>query len=342
MSPDELHARALDLLLGGDTAGGIADLRAYLDARPEDAGAWMEIGTAYAAIDHHAQAVAALRRAVDLDRDAGDARRALARSLRRQAVIHYDARRYDEAAALLHEATRDAPGDARAFYALGVVEEARRDMGAAVAALRAAVDADPAMLDARRTLADALAGLGEHEAAVDQLDAVLSIDRTDERAAHNREVLMRALADMKARRLLGKDEAALAASALIQAGGLRRRDAIDRAVRYAAPLVEVYATFDEARALDAAVLVLTDPARAARTEDDVFQVTVIGEGGRRAAADLGTALTLTFLREALGCPLTTASALYARLLGGAAEVTWASAAVTFTSAPRPGLAVRRR
>lgn len=367
MTPDALHARALDLLVAGDTAGAITDLRTYLDARPDDGAAWLALGTAYAAIDHLRQAEAALRRAVDVGGDPfarlaharvlarlgrGDeatlaleeAARAApedARVLKELGLARYDQRRHDEAAALLEKAAALAPDDARACYALGVVHEAQKDMGAAVAAYRAAVRRDPALLDARRTLADALAGLGEHEAALAELTAVLAIDRTDEQAAHNREVLARALAEMQRRRLLGKGLEALEASALMVEGGFRSAGASEGAARFVAPLVEVYARRDEAGAIDALHLVLTDPERAARTEDDVFHVTVVAQDGRRVAADYGTALTLTFLREALGCPLTQASAIYARLLAGEAEVEWGGATVGFASVPRHGIRVAR-
>jgi len=370
MTPEALHVRALDLLVAGDIAGAITDLRAYLGACPDDGGAWLELGTAYAAVDHVAQAEEALRRAVELGADAfarlaharalarlgrlDDAAAALeeaakaapgdARVLRELGVVRYDQRRNDEAAALLEQAIGLAPDDARAWYALGVVQEARKDMGAAVAAYRAAVQRDPALLDARRTLVDALASLGEHEAAIAELDAVLAIDRTDEQAARNRDVLRRALAAMKRRRLLGAGAAALEASALLTEGGFRRLAAIagDRVARYAAPLVEVHATVPAGDAIEALVLVLTDPARATRTEDDVFEVTVVAEDGRRVPADRATALTLTFLREALGCPMTTASAIYARLLGGEAEVEWGGAVAAFTSAPPHGIRVALR
>ncbi len=367
MSPAELHARALDLLVAGDTAGAITDLRAYLEARPDDAAALLAIGTAYAAIDHLRQAETALQRAVELGGDPF-ARLAHARVLARLGrrdeaaaaleeaarlapddarvpkelgLLRYDQRRYDEAAALLSEAIARAPDDARAHYALGVVHEARKDVGAAVAAYRAAVRRDPALLDARRTLADALASLGEHEAAIAELEAVLAIDRSDTRAAQNREVLSRALAEMQRRRLLGKGMEALEASALLTEGGFRNRGTGGgkRTVRYAAPLVEVYAELDEAGTIAALHLVLTDPERAARTTDDVFQVTVIAHDGRRVAADFGTALTLTFLREALGCPLTQASAIYARLLAEETEVEWGGATVGFASEPRHGIKV---
>src|SRR5262249_48531379 len=158
--------------------------------------------------------------------------------------------------------------------------------------------------------------------------ALLSHDRTNEKAAHNREVLRSALDEMKKQRLLGKGQRELEASALVSEGAFRKKGPVTMGgtpkppvagdegsaggealtVRYTAPLVEVYATLDGGHAIASLLLVLTDPDRAARTEDDVFKVTVIAEDGRREPANFATAVTLTFLREALGCPMTQASA----------------------------------
>jgi cytochrome c-type biogenesis protein CcmH/NrfG len=377
-TPDELHAlhaRALDLLVAGDSAGGITDLNAYLAAEPEDGDAWLQLGSAYASIAHWSQAAAALRCAVDLDGEDVEARlsyaRALvhlkklddaafqllqasrldppdARVLKELGVVFYDKHLYDKAAAWLEKAVALMPGDARARYALGLAHEARRDMGAAVAAYREAVRRDPTLGDARLTLADALAGMGEHEGAIAELTALLALDRTNEKAAHNREILARALEEMKNHRLLGKGPKELEASALIREGAFRKKGPVEGApageltVRYTAPLVEVHATFDEAHALASALLVLIDPERAARAEDDVFRVTVVTNEGRSAPADFATAVTLTFLREALGCPMTQASALYARLLGGEAKVEWGGAVLAFDSVPRPDQPGERR
>jgi tetratricopeptide (TPR) repeat protein len=382
-TPDELHAlheRALDLLVAGDSAGGITDLVAYLATEPEDGDAWLQLGSAYASIAHWIQAAAALRHAVDLDGEDVEARlsyaRALvhlkklddaafqllqasrieppdARVLKELGVVFYDKRLYDKAAAWLEKAVVVAPHDARARYALGLAHEARRDMGAAVSAYREAVRRDPELYDARLTLADALAGMGEHEGAIAELTALLALDRTNEKAAHNREILARALDEMKNRRLLGKGQKELEVSALISEGAFRKKGpvlvegapAAELTVRYAAPLVEVYATFDEAHALASLLLVLTDPDRAARAEDDVFRVTVVTDDGRSAPADFATAVTLTLLREALGCPMTQASALYARLLGGPAgepRVEWGGAVLAFDSVPRPDRPSERR
>ena len=371
-TPDDLHARALDLLVAGDTAGGITDLKAYLAAEPDDGGAWLELGTAYASIAHWVQAADALRQAVDLDEEDVEARLAYARVLSRlhklddaafqlvQAsrieppdprvykdlgVVFYDKRLYDKAVQWLSKAVAAAPGDARAHYALGLTHEARRDMGAAVASYREAVRRDGTLVDARLTLADALAAMGEHEGAIAELDALLAIDRTNEQAAHNREVLARALDEMKKHRLLGKGQRELEASALVTEGAFRSKGAVDEArtvLRYTAPLVELLATFDQAPAIVSLILVLTDPDRAGRSEDDVFKVTVVAEDGHTMPADFATAITLTFLREALGCPMTQASALYQRLLGGEAKVEWGGALLAFDSVPRADKPSERR
>jgi hypothetical protein len=191
-----------------------------------------------------------------------------------------------------------------------------------------------------------LAHRGEHEGAIAELNALLAVDRTNEKAAHNRDVLRSALDEMKKQRLLGKGQKELEASALLSEGAFRKKGPVGEGspltVRYTAPLVEVYATFDDAHAIASLLLVLTDPDRAAAAEDDVFKVTVIAEDGRRAPANFATAITLTFLREALGCPMTQASALYARLLGGEARVEWGGAALAFDSVPRPDRPAERR
>jgi tetratricopeptide (TPR) repeat protein len=372
---DELRAHALDLLVTGDTAGGVTDLKEYLAAEPDDGDAWLALGTAYASIAHWVQAADALHRAVALDGEDVEARLVYARTLvhlkklddaafqllqasrieppdarvlKDLGLVFYDKRLHEKAALWLERAVAAAPDDARARYALGLAHEARRDMGAAVAAYREAVRRDPALTDARLTLADALAGMGEHEGALVELTALLAIDRGNEKAAHNREILAHALDEMKRSRLLGRGQKELEASALLVEGALRNKgpvsseDATELTLRYSAPLVEIYATLDEARTLTSLLLVLTDPDRAARSEDDVFKVTVIAEDGDRRPTNFATAVTLTFLREVLGCPMTQASTLYARLLGGEAQVEWGGARLVFDSVPRPDKPSERR
>lgn len=371
--PDDLRARALELLLKGDTAGAITDLKAYLEQEDDDERAWLELGAAYASIDHWPQAADALRKAVDLDGEVVDARLAYGRALVRLAklddaafqllqaakidpddprvlkdlgIVFYDKRLYDKAALWLTRACAAAPTDARAAYALGLAQEARHDTASAVAAYSHAVQLDPRLLDARKTLADALASMGEHERAIAELSAVLEIDRANEQVAHNRDVLVRALDEMRARRLIGKTESELQASALVQEGQIKRKGTVpietfaehgitgSEVIRYGAPMVELYVVLDAGLAIDALMLVLTHPEKAAAAKDETFKVTVIGQDGTAAAVNFATAVSLTFLREALGCPMTNASEIYARLLGGS-PIEWGQAQARFATIPRP-------
>ncbi|WP_437524155.1 tetratricopeptide repeat protein [Sorangium sp. So ce726] len=375
------RARALDLLSRGDMAGGIAGLEGHVAGAPDDAGAWLALGAAYAAEERWADAARALARAVErnggeeeiearlayaralvrlgrLDEAAAELRRGAAieppdpRALRELGVVLYDLRLYDEAARWLARACEAAPEDARAAFALGLAHEARREIAPAIAAYREAVRRAPSFADARLTLADALASIGEHERALGELEALLARERSHEQAARNREVLQRALAEMRARRLLGKTERELVRSALVMEAQLRRREAraapataegaaARQIVRYTAPLLELHVTLDPSSgpgsgAIEALHLALTDPDRAARAEDDVFKVTVIGEDGRQAPVSYATGASLTLVREAIGCPMTQASALYTSLLKGSPSVDWGGATLRFASVPGTG------
>jgi hypothetical protein len=224
-------------------------------------------------------------------------------------------------------------------------------------------------LDARKTLADALASIGEHERAIVVLDELLEVDPTNEQAALNREVLERALIEMKARRLVGKTTKELEQSVLVQAGQLKRRgkgilghvvDATAAALlrrgqeakdvgkdRYANALLELYATYDPDQRMSSLLFVLTDPDAANRKRDTVFQVTVVAKDGRREPASYATAASLTFLREAMGMPMTRAAELYARLLGGQDSIEYGGLEARFAEAegaggPVNGLLVSRK
>ncbi|MEZ4300705.1 MAG: tetratricopeptide repeat protein [Polyangiaceae bacterium] len=367
---EDLFASALRLLEAGDTAGGITDLKAYLAAEPEDDAAWLALGTAYSAIGHHADAARALKEAVELDGDVLEARLAYGRALARAGkpddaafqllrgnriapddgrvlyelgVVFYDKHLLDKAAGFLRRAVdaTTGPARARALYALGLTHESKKDLAAAIADYREAVALDPKLTDARRTLADALATLGEHERAVEELTALLAVERSNEQAAKNREILLRALAEMKSHRLLGKTEPELQASALVQEGQLKRKGRVPEetpgteVVRYTRPLFELYVTLDAEKAIDAMTLVVTDPARAAEEGDDVFKVTAIGDDGTTRTTNLATAMSITFVRESVGCPMTQASALFSRLLGGEKSVEWGGAVLAWKSLPRP-------
>jgi len=378
MTPSELHARALDQLRAGETAGGITDLKAYIATESDDETAWLELATAYASIEHWGDAARSYGHAVELDGSVVDARIGYARALVRvgklddaafqllQAarvdpgngrvakelgIVLYDKRLFDKALTWLQKATELEPADARAHYALGLAHEAKKDMAAAIGAYRDAVARDLAFSDARKTLADALASVGEHEAAIGELEAVLALERSNEQVASNLDVLRRALSDMRARRLVGKTLADLDASALVTEGQLKHRGATaaGEPIRYIGPLVELWATLDGANTIAALMLVLTDPDRAAGTPDDTFRVSIVTKDGRHESADYGTAVSLTFLREALGCPLTHASELYAKLLAApASALEWGGLSLAIARAPvatskqeRYGICVQR-
>jgi tetratricopeptide (TPR) repeat protein len=365
---DAIARRALE----GDVEGAVAELRRWLAVEPEDDTAWLTLGMVLSSAGRWREASEALAEAVALDGDVLAARMAFARSLEKSGklddaafqllqaqklapddprplkelgAVFYKKGLYDKSVQFLVRARGLAPNDARIFYALGLTQEARRDPGAAIAAYRDAIRLDPKFSDARKTLADLLAAMGEHEQAIAELDALLLIERTNEQAAINREVLGKALEEMSARRLLGKTEREVERSAIVQEGQLKRQGEIPRAdddpasvarvLRYGKGLAEMLVGLTAEGAIARLMLVLVDPVKAAKKRDDVFRVTVVGTSGRREPANYATAITLTFLREALGAPMTQASELYARLLSGEKSVDWSGARLAFASVPNP-------
>lgn len=359
-------------LLAGDSAEVIDALRARVAEAPGDETAWLQLGVAYLHIEHWADAAEALGQVVALADTFVEARLLYAQALSRcgkldaaafqlvQArrlapsdarvahalgVAFYDKGLYAKAAGELNRARGLAPGDGRICYALGLVQEARGDVAAAIGLYRQAIRHDPQLVEAHKTLADALAAIGELAEAVTQQRQVLRLERTNPQNALNLEALEGALDDLHRRRLLGKSLAHVAGSALVQRGELARRDpgAAEGEVTFESDALELVATVSEEGQVQRLVLVLRDPERAAATVDERFGVTVVSEDGRQAPADLGTGATLTFLREALGCPMTRASALYAALLAER-EAAWGGAHIGFDTltgggAPRHGVVV---
>jgi tetratricopeptide (TPR) repeat protein len=385
----------------GDVEGALVALRKRVDEEADDVSARLALGSVLSAARRWDEAAAALREAVELDGDVPVARVLYARALegagkvddavfqllraakqkpddpallRELGGAFYRKGLHDKALQWLLKARAAASGDpleeARALYAVGLAQEARRDPGAAISAYQAAIARDPGHLDARKTLADALASIGEHERAVAVLGELLDVEPTNEKAAQNREVLERALGEMQARRLVGKTAKELEASALVQAGQMKRKgkvlfglgpgsalggllrrgegtDKDDLLVRYASALSEVYASFSEDRTIDSLLFVLSDPDTANRKRDAFFQVTVVARDGRREPASYATAATLTFLREAMGMPMTRAAELYAELLAGAPSIEHGGLEAKFATTEGPsgtlnGLLVTRK
>jgi tetratricopeptide (TPR) repeat protein len=365
---EEVTRRALE----GDVEGAIGELRGLLEQSPDDETAWLTMGMVFSSAGRWREASESLARAVELDGDVLAARMAYARALEKDGklddaafqllraeklapgdprplkelgAVFYKKGLYDKSVQFLNRARGVAPDDARVWYALGLTQEARRDPGAAIAAYREAIRIDPKFADAHKTLADVLASMGEHEQAIAVLDDLLRVERTNEQAAINREVLVRALGEMHERRLLGKTEKEVERSALVQEGQLKRRGHVPRSdrdplevvsvVRYGTGLAEMLVGLSAQATIAQLLLVLLDPQKAAKKRDNVFRVTVVGTSGRREPANYATAITLTFLREALGAPMTQAGELYARLLGGEPAIEWSGARMQFVSMARP-------
>jgi Flp pilus assembly protein TadD len=350
----------LERLAAGDSAGVIEELTRALEADPEDAVSWLRLGAVYLTIAHGVEAEQALARAVALDGDDVEARLCYADALARlekhdaaafqlvqarriapdDARVHrqlgiafFDKQLFDKAAASLARAAELDPRDPRAPFVLGLIADARRDPAGAIAHYRRAVALDPDSVDARCTLADALATMGELHEAAHELEEAQRRDRTNVRIAQNLEVLRRGLRELESHRLLGKSEADFERSALVQKGQLKRKGTVPRgeaqAVRYGTELAEVWLEIDGAT-LTRLTLVLPDPPRAAAAPGTAFDVTVVGKNHASERADYATAATLTFLRETLGCPLTRAGEIYAALLRDQKPVAWAGARIAWT------------
>lgn len=313
----------------GSATGALEALAEAVERAPKDLELRLQYGLALEAVDRFDDAAYQLLQA---DRASPDEPRVL----RALGTVFYKKGLHDKAARFLGRATKVDPSDARAWFALGVVHDARRDPGAALGALREAVRLDPQFLDARRTLIDALASLGEHAQAMAAIDELLALHPRDEQAANNREVLEQALAHLADHRLLGKHAEHVERSALVHEGKLDKKATMaDGAVRYASRALELYVLYDRGTPAHVAsmMLVLPDPQKAGKTRDDRFGVTVVGKDGGRVPADLATGATLTFLREGLGVPMTQAAVFYGRLLGGEPRVDYAGASVRFATRP---------
>src|SRR5262245_48784005 len=175
--------------LEGDVEGALAELQRILAGAPDDETVWLTLGMVYSSAARWREASEALARAVELDGDVLAARMAFARALEKSGkiddaafqllkaeklapgdarplkelgAVFYKKGLYDKSVQFLTRARGLAPEDARLWYALGLAQEARRDPGAAIASYREAIRLDPKFADARKTLADVLAAMGEH------------------------------------------------------------------------------------------------------------------------------------------------------------------------------------
>lgn len=335
----------IERLADGDSSGVIGELRERLAREPDEASTWLRLGAVYLAIGHLPEAEEALSRSVALDDGDVEARMLLADALtalgradaaafqliqarrlspndprihRQLGAVFLGKRLFDKAESCLAKASELDPADARVPFLRGLVCDARLDSAAALAHYRRAVELDPDAVDPRCTLADALAAMGELAEALRHLEEALRRDRTNTRIAQNLEVLRRGLRSLESHRLLGKAEAELERTLLVRRCGLERRgepaSETDATVSYHSAEVSLFVRYEASR-IASLSLVLVDPLTAAQTKDALFDVMVVTPSGVSERADLATAITLTFLREALGCPMTRAAELYTRVLG---------------------------
>ncbi len=340
-------------LAEGDSAGVLEDLERQLAAEPLDELAWLRLGVVYLTIGHLPEAESALVKSVALNGDDVEGRLLLAdvlgrlrkldaaafqliqarrlaphdvRAHRQLGVIFLDKGLLDKAEQSLAMASTLEPTDPKVPFLRGLVADARKDAARALVHYRRAVELDPNSVDARCTLADSMATMGELAEAATQLEAAQRLDRTSTRIAQNLEVLKAALGDLETHRLIGQGEVEFERSTLLRRGQLKRAGHIEDGeatfTRYRAPLFEVWLTFSGDR-IERMLALLPDPAKASASRDDAFEVTVVALSGVSTQADYGTAVMLTFLREALGCPMTRASELYARMLREQAPFVWA-------------------
>ena len=346
---DAVDPSSVERLIEGDSAAVIDALKGRVGQEPDDDHAWLQLGIAYISIEHWGLAMTALGNAVELDGDNVDARLMFARVLSRlrrpdraafqlvQAkrlapsdvriakqlgIAFYDKALFDKALRELQRARELDPNDPRTCYGMGLCHEAKQDIAAALSHYRKALELDPQFAAAGQTLGDALASLGEFAEAIAVFQQVLRANRTNAQAAANIEVLRRGMAELEAHRLLGKSAAALGESTLVKEGALAKEGD-----HYGGDHAQLRVELHEGRIVQL-TLVLRDPEIASGLTDDVFQVSAVNERGEEVSADYATAITLTFLREALGCPMTRAGQLYAILLEEQ-TATWGGATLSF-------------
>lgn len=335
---------AIERISAGETAEVIEQLQAEVRDDPQRLSSWLQLGLVFLHIRHAKDAEPALKQAVALDDSLLEARTSYAEALsmlrrydeavfqllqakrlapNKAPVLHqlgvafFDKGLYEKAIRQLDEARALDPSNAKIVLALGLAHERNSNIAGAIAAFREVCELAPEWADARLTLADALASIGELASAVEQLKVAQRQERSNLAVARNLEVLQKALKALRSKRLLGKGVEAFESSTLVQRGQLKRkgvvRDERGEQVRYANDLAELWLQLD-LNSIQGMTLALISPSAAASQVDEDFEVRTVARDGREVPADYGTAITLTFLREALGLPLMRASEVYRKLL----------------------------
>jgi tetratricopeptide (TPR) repeat protein len=193
----------LVLVKVGRSAEAMAQARALVDARRDDPERWFTLGLAQSEPDVD-EAIKSFRRALDLA-----PRHALARY--NLALVLKRSDRLAEAIEELHRVLEVEPR-AEAHYTLGVIYWHQGALDRAVAALRAAVAAEPRYADAHYTLGAVLHARRDWKGAADALRRALAL-RPDLPGVHY----------TMARVLEASGDAPAAQKHLVEAEGLRQR-----------------------------------------------------------------------------------------------------------------------
>lgn len=162
MTPEmkDMRAEAMRRQQAGDLAGALPLYARFLNANPQDATMWSNLGALHRAAGRHRQALRAHRRAVALDRSVVSFRNNLANVLS-------DIGKYDESIAVRQGILADHPDDVNHKAMIGRCLRGKGDYQAAIAHLTDAIAAHPEDAELKMQLSFAQLGAGDYRVAFD-------------------------------------------------------------------------------------------------------------------------------------------------------------------------------
>ena len=158
VTPAKAIEMAGQLYSDGDFAQAERVCRQLISARPDSSDAHNVLGVTLARLGRMDEAVAALRRAIEINGQPASYHANLGEILRQ-------AGRLDDASREIEQAIRLQPDNAQAHNNLGIVHYERQEFEAAVASYRRALELKPGMAEALNNLGNALRGTGDREGA---------------------------------------------------------------------------------------------------------------------------------------------------------------------------------
>ncbi len=172
----------------GDYEAAAESIRKAIELAPASSQPLLraKLGRILAAMEDYDGAITNYRQAIELAPDMPHVRGELGFTLAE--VGHLD-----EAAEVLDEAKLRAPDDAWTWYALGALQAKRGEAEPALKDYRKALALDPDLIVAREGVAWALLKLGSHDAAIEQLDAILIAHPAEEWALRQMDNVLRSL-----------------------------------------------------------------------------------------------------------------------------------------------------